>query len=268
MGISQVTYLTAKSVRPAYFSVNEVRPQKLDLQEKNNLVTVLGSNFGNSGSVLLEYYPPVSYKEMENCPPPNPKEITKKKRLGGEMAVQQYTDEWKKEWAEEYRYLPTRVTEYYDVTPKITTTTPNLKREDTRIVLSLDEIMNKLKSQSYIIRVEKDGLLTYANSDAAFEITSTPRAVEVSASTDENKSTDIKLIAIDPDVNDKLTYSIVTEPSRGTLTNIDSASGKLTYTPNKDQSGEDSFSYKVNDGKVDSNIAAVKINIKKTAAGQ
>jgi hypothetical protein len=125
--------------------------------------------------------------------------------------------------------------------------------------------MNKLKSQSYIIRVEKDGLLTYANSDAAFEITSTPRAVEVSASTDENKSTDIKLIAIDPDVNDKLTYSIVTEPSRGTLTNIDSASGKLTYTPNKDQSGEDSFSYKVNDGKVDINIAAVKINIKKNS---
>ena len=128
--------------------------------------------------------------------------------------------------------------------------------------------MNKLKSQSYIIRVEKDGFLTYANSDAAFEITSTPRVVEVSASTDENKSTDIKLIAIDPDVNDKLTYSIVTEPSRGTLTNIDSASGKLTYTPNKDQSGEDSFSYKGNDGKVDSNIAVVKINIKKTAAGQ
>ena len=39
MGLSQVTYLTAKSVRPSYFSINEVRPGKIRLQQKDNFIT-------------------------------------------------------------------------------------------------------------------------------------------------------------------------------------------------------------------------------------
>ena len=43
--------------------------------------------------------------------------------------------------------------------------------EDSRIVVCLDDIAPKLKSDNvYVVRVEKDGLLTYANSDAAFDI--------------------------------------------------------------------------------------------------
>ncbi|MGA8106176.1 MAG: hypothetical protein WB815_05925 [Nitrososphaeraceae archaeon] len=61
-------------------------------------------------------------------------------------------------------YSPTRLKEAYDVTSKTT-------RENNRIVITLDkDIMDKLKPQKYVVRVEKDGLLTNANSDAEFEI--------------------------------------------------------------------------------------------------
>src|SRR5438874_8497126 len=46
-----------------------------------------------------------------------------------------------------------------------------------------------------------------------------------------------------------------------TNNNIDPTSVKVTYTPQKDYVGDDSFTFKVNDGKVDSNIAKVSINV-------
>ena len=105
----------------------------------------------------------------KNCPLPSAKEISKKRRQGGEMAVAQYIDEWRKEWAEKYKYLSTRVTEYYDVTPKTKD-----EWEDNRIMTRLDCIMDRLKRQEYIIRVETNGIVTYANLDAAFIIQETP----------------------------------------------------------------------------------------------
>ena len=42
MGISQVTYLTAKSVKPAFISINEIRPRRIRLKKANNLITILG----------------------------------------------------------------------------------------------------------------------------------------------------------------------------------------------------------------------------------
>jgi len=269
MGLSQVTYLTAKSVRPAFFSINEVRPRRIQLQERNNSITILGSNFGNTGTVWLEYYPPVSDSEMKNCPPLSTKEILRIRKQMGEEAVERSKREWEKEWAEDYRYLSTRVEYYYDVTPRTTTTTPNLKREDTRIVASVDEIMYNLKSQSYVVRVEKDGLLTYANSDATFEITNiSPKADDLSISAEPNKPVEIKLNATDPDPGDQLTYIKVSDPSHGTLSNVESNTGRVIYTPTKDYVGDDSFKFKASDGKVDGNIAKVNINIKKIASEQ
>ena len=51
--------------------------------------------------------------------------------------------------------------------------------------------------------------------------------------------------------NNPLTYTIVAQPSKGTLSG---AAPNLTYTPSSNQSGSDSFSFKVNDGDVDSNV--------------
>ena len=72
---------------------------------------------------------------------------------------------------------------------------------------------------------------------------------------------DLKIITLtgsDPD-GDPLTYLIVRQPAHGQLTGT---APNLTYTPNKDFSGTDSFTFKTNDGKADSVVATVKITVK------
>src|SRR5207247_11123240 len=93
--------------------------------------------------------------------------------------------------------------------------------------------------------------------------------------TDSTKSAiTVTLKANSPDYN-LLTFAIVSGPAHGALgtitkndtlskitnNNIDPTSVKVTYTPQKDYVGDDSFTFKVNDGKVDSNIAKVSINV-------
>tara|TARA_B100001059_G_scaffold96726_1_gene95931 strand:- start:2234 stop:2737 length:504 start_codon:yes stop_codon:yes gene_type:complete len=56
---------------------------------------------------------------------------------------------------------------------------------------------------------------------------------------------------------DSLTYSLVSEPSLG-MVNID-ADGNFTYTPNKEVTGTDSFTFGVSDG-VNSQVSAM-VNI-------
>ncbi len=73
----------------------------------------------------------------------------------------------------------------------------------------------------------------------------------------EDSSVEISLTASDVD-GDSLTFNIVTQPIHGVL------SGALPnpiYTPNLNYYGSDSFTFKVNDGLVDSNIATVEITV-------
>jgi len=51
----------------------------------------------------------------------------------------------------------------------------------------------------------------------------------------------------DPEVNQALTFAIVTPPSHGTLSGFDAATGAVTYTPAADYSGPDSFTFTVTD---------------------
>jgi Bacterial Ig domain len=95
-----------------------------------------------------------------------------------------------------------------------------------------------------------------------------PKAENLSIPTVVNKQVEIPLKASDPDVGDVLTFIKVSDPWNGTLSDIDastgkvtSSTGKITYTPKAGFVGEDIFTYKANDGKVDSNIATVKISI-------
>lgn len=58
---------------------------------------------------------------------------------------------------------------------------------------------------------------------------------------------------------DSLTAVIETEPSHGTLTF--NGDGSFTYTPESGYHGDDTFTYKANDGTVDSAVATVTINV-------
>jgi YVTN family beta-propeller protein len=73
----------------------------------------------------------------------------------------------------------------------------------------------------------------------------------------EDIQSSIELTATDVE-NDPLEYSIVTPPSHGI---ISGTAPSLTYTPTLDYFGNDSFTFKVNDGTSDSNIASVNINV-------
>ncbi|MFC1672340.1 Ig-like domain-containing protein, partial [Planctomycetota bacterium] len=57
---------------------------------------------------------------------------------------------------------------------------------------------------------------------------------------------------------DALTYAIVAGPANGALSGT---APNVTYTPNADYNGADSFTFKANDGQADSNVATVTINV-------
>ncbi|MGA1823315.1 MAG: Ig-like domain-containing protein [bacterium] len=88
----------------------------------------------------------------------------------------------------------------------------------------------------------------------------TPEADDDSLITDEDQAISSHLNAFDEE-NDTLTYSIVTPAVKGIVDITDAATGAFTYTPDENVSGDDSFTFKVNDGTIDSNIATVMITI-------
>ncbi len=84
-----------------------------------------------------------------------------------------------------------------------------------------------------------------------------PVAEDMEVSTDEDTAVDITLNVSDAN-EDPLTAEILTEPLHGTY-EIDGL--VVTYTPEANYNGPDSFTYKVSDGELDSNIATVSITV-------
>ena len=84
-----------------------------------------------------------------------------------------------------------------------------------------------------------------------------PIAEPLRVMTKEETPTSITLAGSDDD-NDPLTYSIITEPSHGRLTGT---VPNLNYHPELDFDGQDSFTFEVSDGKVDSAAATVSITV-------
>ena len=114
----------------------------------------------------------------------------------------------------------------------------------------------------YILRLTADDGQVKVYEDVSITVgggagNSAPVANNGSITTDENTAAVVTLSASDAD-GDTLTYSIVSAPSNGTL----SGSGaNRTYTPNVGFHGSDSFTFRVNDGQVNSNTATVSITV-------
>jgi len=78
--------------------------------------------------------------------------------------------------------------------------------------------------------------------------------------TDEEVPLNEFLRANDAD-GDALTYSVVQNPGFGTVT-VHPTTGAFTYTPQANYFGTDSFTFKVNDGTADSNIARIYVTVR------
>ena len=87
-----------------------------------------------------------------------------------------------------------------------------------------------------------------------------PVAQDQEVTTGKNTSIEITLVATDAD-GDELTYAIVDQPTNGTVV---LAGNKATYTPDNYYIGLDSFTFKANDGELDSNVATVSITVTDT----
>ena len=85
-----------------------------------------------------------------------------------------------------------------------------------------------------------------------------PVAQSKSVSTRENAPVGVTLTVLDSDGPGPFDYSVLTDPADGGLSGT---APDLTYTPSPGFSGEDSFTYSVSDGLIDSNVATVTISV-------
>ena len=92
------------------------------------------------------------------------------------------------------------------------------------------------------------------------EVNDPPMAMNGNISTDQNVAYTGTLAATDIE-GDSLVFSIVSQGSKGVATITNAATGAFIYTPNSSANGSDSFSFKVNDGVSDSNVATVSVSI-------
>ena len=76
-----------------------------------------------------------------------------------------------------------------------------------------------------------------------------PVADAQSATTAEDIAKEVTLTGADrdPEVIQSLTFTIVMQPSHGTLGTLDASTGRVTYTPGENYHGSDSFTFRVTD---------------------
>jgi PKD repeat protein len=96
---------------------------------------------------------------------------------------------------------------------------------------------------------------TFADFVANVRIDNPPVANAQALAVHSNGGLPLTISASDPD-NDPLTYTVLTQPAHGTLVG---SAPNLIYIPGS-FAGSDSFTFKANDGTVDSNIAIVTID--------
>lgn len=105
------------------------------------------------------------------------------------------------------------------------------------------------------------GAATVATVSIIVQSTNTaPVANTLVVTTGEESAVALNLVASDAD-NDPLTYTIVTTPTHGVLTG---AGADWVYTPNAGFTGTDTFTFKANDGQVDSGVTPVTLNVAST----
>ena len=125
--------------------------------------------------------------------------------------------------------------------------------------LTYTPTLNATGADSFTFKV-KDASVSSATAAVSITIANVndaPVVADQSVTTDEDIAKSITLVGTDVDA-DTLTYTVVTQPTKGTLSGTGSA---LVYTPTANLNGPDAFTFRVNDGTVNSAVATVTIGI-------
>ncbi|MEM3119123.1 MAG: Ig-like domain-containing protein, partial [Nitrososphaerales archaeon] len=116
---------------------------------------------------------------------------------------------------------------------------------------------NGVDTFTYTVSDGNGGTDTATVSVTVSAVNDAPVTNDQSVTTGEDTPVPITLTASDVE-GDALTFSIVSGPTNGVLSG---AAPNVTYTPNPDYNGADSFTFKANDGSLDSNVATVSITV-------
>jgi VCBS repeat-containing protein len=135
-----------------------------------------------------------------------------------------------------------------------------VQQADGRFVYTPDSNYAGLDSFSYQI---SDGSLNSDVVTVALTVTAVndaPIANPLALSTSENTTLVVDLVGNSQDVEgDALVTIIVSQPLHGSV--VSHPDGTVTYQADTNYVGSDSFSYRVNDGQLDSNVAVVKLDV-------
>jgi len=118
-------------------------------------------------------------------------------------------------------------------------------------------VNNRQKLISVLTSVFLAALTACGGGGGGEPVNSAPVATAQSVVTTQNNAVDITLRGTDAN-GDSLSYAIASDPANGTLSGT---APQLTYTPDDEFSGEDSFTFTVNDGTVTSAAATITIRV-------
>ncbi|HEY7227025.1 MAG TPA: tandem-95 repeat protein, partial [Nitrososphaeraceae archaeon] len=117
-------------------------------------------------------------------------------------------------------------------------------------------------AESNVATVSLDVKATTADIGVNDSANQSPSAFDQSTSVDKNNELNITLVGDDSD-KDPIQFAIVSNPSDASLNNFDMTKGTVTYTPQADYVGNDSFGFKViDDNGAESNVATVNVDVK------
>jgi hypothetical protein len=115
-------------------------------------------------------------------------------------------------------------------------------------------------SFTYTVSDGNGGTATATVTITVNSVNDVPNAVDDVANTSEDTPVIINVLANDTDADgDTLTITGTTNPANGTIVN--NGDGTITYTPNADFFGTDSFTYTIGDSNGGSDTATVTVNV-------
>ena len=143
----------------------------------------------------------------------------------------------------------------------ITQTTNNGTLSGTAPNLTYTPNVDYFGADSFSFTVN-DGIDTSAAVTVSITVIETPNtvpnAISQTVTVNENSANNVIVLTGNDADNDGLTYQVVNSPLHGTLNGI---APNLSYTPNQNYDGTDSFTFTVNDGTDTSAVATVSITV-------